>query len=813
MGATLVMESERGAFDESSLDRLLADFSARWKAGDHRSVGVELQDHPPLAADPMAAASLIYREFELRRNEGQDVRLEEFESRYPRYAGALRCLVEAERFVRASPLRLGPGVQFGNYFIEAEIAQGGMGIVYRARDLRLKRPVALKMIRDGQLVTEDEVERFNRESEAAALLDHPNIVPIFESGQHEGHHFYSMAYVEGRSLHEWLDNGPLSQCEAAGFVKATAEAVHYAHQRNVIHRDLKPANILIGKDGQPRVTDFGLAKKIDAGDGPTLAGRVMGTPSYMPPEQAEGHWDRVGLASDIYSLGATLYALLTGRPPFQAATAAETTRQVLNDEPIPLRRLNGAIHRDLETICLKCLEKDPDRRYSSAQALADDLECFLGSRPIAARPVSPLERLYRWGRRNPKVAGLTTALMAVSIAAAIGLVGLTVRSLRKEQEALRQVAISEESLVFLTGLLSRADPQSETNRNIALREVVDRATEKLDEGFLKTPEINARLRIELGKIYHNLGEYERSRNLFAEAYRIAHEKLGESHPITMTALARLGKAYMFLEEFANAERALLRAYELQRTVLGPKHQDTIQSYAILGYLYCDMGKLDQAEEIIRKVLDTRRRTWGDEYEFTLVAVNRLGLLYRDSGRPEESLPLFEQAEQIAKRTLGELHPSTLRYMHNRALSYADLKRWGEAQSLFSECLTKKRKLLGDNHPSTLQTEYAVADIMFNIGKYDESRNMFESILERQETNSAKDRSFRGTVLVKLGKCFTALEKYQEAEQTLQRAQKLLLEKLGPNHRSSRAAAVALEELLDRKTRTRKKNRLSENPRR
>ena len=231
---------------------------------------------------------------------------------------------------------------FGDYEITREIARGGMGVVFEARQITLNRPVALKMILSGQLADDSDIKRFYTEAESAASLDHPGIVPIFEVGQHEGQHYFSMGFVEGKSLSQRLAEGPLPAREAAELIRRVCESIEYAHQRGVIHRDLKPANILLDQNGNPRVTDFGLAKKVQGDSGLTGSGQIMGTPSYMPPEQAGGKRGDVGPASDVYALGATLYALVTGRPPFQAATAMDTVIQVISDEPVPPRRLNAS---------------------------------------------------------------------------------------------------------------------------------------------------------------------------------------------------------------------------------------------------------------------------------------------------------------------------------------------------------------------------------------------------------------------------------------------------------------------------------------
>jgi WD40 repeat protein/tRNA A-37 threonylcarbamoyl transferase component Bud32 len=287
-----------------------------------------------------------------------------------------------------------------------------MGVVYKARQVKLNRVVALKMILAGHLATEEEVRRFYLEAEAAAQLEHPGIVPIFEVGEHAGRHFFSMSFVEGGSLAQRVQDGPLHPAEAAELVERIADAVAYAHGRGIVHRDLKPGNILLDRDGNPKVTDFGLAKKVAGDSNLTLAGQIMGTPSYMAPEQAAGQTDAVGPAADVYALGAILYCLLTGRPPFDSVDVVETLRQVREQEPVPPRRLNLAVRRDLDTVCLKCLQKDPRKRYASAAALADDLRRFRTGRPILARPVGRVERVWRWCRRNPVEAFLFSAVAA-----------------------------------------------------------------------------------------------------------------------------------------------------------------------------------------------------------------------------------------------------------------------------------------------------------------------------------------------------------------------------------------------------------------
>jgi predicted Zn-dependent protease len=313
----------------------------------------------------------------------------------------------------SAPLRV-PGHE-----LLGELGRGGMGVVYRARQVRLNRLVALKMILAGGHAGEQERARFQIEAEAVARLQHPNIVQIYEVGEADGRPFLSLEFVDGISLDRRLAAMPLPPRRAAELVETLADAMHYAHERGVVHRDLKPANILIGPDGQPKITDFGLAKQLDLDTGQTRSGAVMGTPSYMAPEQAAGMSKAIGPATDVYALGAILYELLTGRPPFKGDTLLETLEQVRTRAPVPPRRFGADVPRDLETVCLKCLQKEPGERYASAQDLADDLRRFLADEPIRARRVGVAERLWRWRRRRPLAANLVEAVVVLLVVGAL----------------------------------------------------------------------------------------------------------------------------------------------------------------------------------------------------------------------------------------------------------------------------------------------------------------------------------------------------------------------------------------------------------
>lgn len=328
---------------------------------------------------------------------------------------------------------------FGDYEIVGELGRGGVGVVYRARQMSLDRMVALKLILAGQLASPSEIRRFRTEAEAAARLDHPDIVPIYEVGEHEGRHYFSMKLVEGRPLSECLADlrSTRSYRQLALLLARITRAVHYAHQRGILHRDLKPGNILMDSEGRPHLTDFGLAKLLESDSSLTHSQAVMGTPDYMAPELAAGRSREVTTAADVFSLGAILYEFLTGVPPFRGGTVGETLQNVLHSTPRSPRSRVPSAPRDLETIALKCLEKEPGHRYPSASAVAEELERFARGETILARPASPPERVWRWARRKPALAGLVTAL---HLALALGLTGILWQWNRANRHAEQETA-------------------------------------------------------------------------------------------------------------------------------------------------------------------------------------------------------------------------------------------------------------------------------------------------------------------------------------------------------------------------------------
>jgi WD40 repeat protein len=417
---------DAGPLDADQLvEVLLVDQGERWHRGRELPAEEYLRWCPELGGDPEWGLALVYGEYVARKELGQEPDPGEFLRRFPQYSARFE-----QQLALHQALGRGIGPEWGSrdgspslpevagYEVLAELGRGGMGVVYKARQRGLNRVVALKMILAGQLASPQDVRRFQVEATAAAELDHPHIVPIYEVGQDAGRHFFSMKLIEHGTLASELNRIRRDTRSAVGLVVAVCRAVHYAHQRGILHRDLKPANILLDAEGRPHVADFGLAKRTSGGATVTHSNAIVGTPGYIAPEQARGERG-ASTAADVYSLGAILFAVLTGRPPFQAGTPLDTLLQVLEREPPTPHSLNASVNRDLETVCLKCLEKEPARRYESAAALADDLGRWLRGEPIAARAAGAPERLWRWCRRNPAAVALVASLVLIAGASSV----------------------------------------------------------------------------------------------------------------------------------------------------------------------------------------------------------------------------------------------------------------------------------------------------------------------------------------------------------------------------------------------------------
>lgn len=680
-----------------------------------------------------------------------------------------------------------PGMQPGipGYEILGELGRGGMGVVYRARQLGLNRTVALKMVLAEGHAGPAALARFRAEAQTIARLQHPNIVQVYEVGEHDGRPYFSLELVQGGNLAENLAGTPLPAREAAELAERLARAIHAAHQAGIIHRDLKPSNVLLTRDGQPKITDFGLAKQADGQSDLTRTGAVLGTPSYMAPEQASGRTGEIGPAADTYALGATLYELLTGRPPFKGVSPMDTMLQVLNDEPVPPSRLNPKVPRDLETICLKCLHKEIGKRYGSAAELADDLQRFLQGEPIRARPVGRSERLWRWCRRNPAVAALAAALI---VGVSVGFPFVTVRwreeatqrklaednlarALAAEEDAKNakktaqdEAAVASAVTEFLQNdLLMEASPERNARtRNVTVEQLLDRAAKKI-EGRFTNPLVEAAIRLTIGGAYYGLGQYGKAQPHLERALAICQQALGQNHPDTLEAMTRLGLLYNAQGERAKAEPLLAKALEGRRLVLGEQNRFTLNAMNNLAVLYVSQGRFAKAEPLLVQGLEVRRRMFGEKHQNTVGAMNNLAALYLNQGQYAKAEPLFCKTLEIAQAVFGEEHPNTLQAMKNLAALYQSQRRFAQAELLYGKALEARRRVLGGEHPDTLMAMFNLADLYRDQGQFAKAGPLLTKALEVSRRDLGEEHPSTLLFMVGLGKFYFQQRQFAKAE--------------------------------------------------
>ena len=530
------------------------------------------------------------------------------------------------------------------YEIVGELGRGGMGVVYKARQIGLNRWVALKMVLAAAHASQHQLDRFITEAKAVADLQHPNIVQIYENGEHDGLPFFSLEFVGGGSLDAKVHRKPQPPRDAAHMVETLAQAMQYAHERGVIHRDLKPANILLTVDGIPKITDFGLAKRLAEDSGQTKSGTLMGTPNYMAPEQARGEVQQVGPLADVYTLGAILYELLTGRPPFQGATVLETVKQVTNEEPVPPSRLQPPVPRDLETICLKCLQKDMGKRYGSARLLADDLRRFLSDEPILARPVSNWERLTRWCRRNPRVAALVGTVAILLIVVACGSLAFAYRLSEEKARTEEQKQIAERNAA------SEKSAREEADQNAKLAE--RRAQEALQAQELGSQQASNALET----IYKVVTAVN-------EKLRTVPDTGALQKNLTELVMARLDKVS---KDAANSGKA-------DRT-MGLALQD-------MGRFYEQMGRTKEQTEVFERSLEIFNRLIQEYPEEdwnkfnAAISYDYLGEIGREiEPDPAKLFEIYNRALRIRKQLATEIHnPEVTLFKRLRALAVSYVK--------------------------------------------------------------------------------------------------------------------------------------------
>ncbi len=783
------MSESAGSFPDlppevwARLEPVLNRFEDAWQGGER-----------PVLADYLAEAGverlallreLIHIDLEYRLKAGERARTQDYLNRFPEIARDT-CVVAVEPAPPGAPAGStgdtphglsdvssartrtlarhadtgGPSAEAGpdelpripGYEFLCELGRGGMGIVYKARHLALNRLVALKMLRAGAQAGTEDVVRFLTEAEAAARLRHPNIVQVHDVGSRGGQPYFTMEFVDGGNLAQKLAGAPQPAREAAALVEALARAVDLAHQNAVIHRDLKPSNVLLTGDGTPKVSDFGLAKRVELGSGITETGTTLGTPSYMAPEQAQGNTRAVGPAVDVYALGAVLYETLTGRPPFRAETPAHTVMQVIGDEPVPPARLNPKVPRDLETVCLQCLHKNPTRRYASAQALADDLRRFLAGEPVAARRTPAWERAVKWARRRPAAAALV-ALLAVTfvgLAAATALLTAAnqrerdaraqatraqlvaeqkaleaaqarlaaednARQARREhEEARRKGETTAEVARFLTELFQTSDPIGlhgmglrgvrQKGADLTARQLLDQGAKRV-HSQVKDPVVKAAMLDTFGNVYRSLGDYAKAERMLTEGLRIREEKVGKDHADTATSLHHVAWLRHDQGQYREAEALYRRARAIRETRLGPTHPATAATLFNLAYLlsYQDdiptAARLDEAEGLLRKVLVIRAKGLPEGHRD--IGLARLALavvLFGRGSRDAEAKQHMLAGIQILSRAENKEVLSATYLKYFQATQARARGRLAEAEKLYREVLARVGQVLGEEHP-------------------------------------------------------------------------------------------------------------------
>ena len=689
-------------------------------------------------------------------------------------------LTIADKPGSAPPIPLGEAAlgphRIGPYSIISELGRGGMGTVYLAQHTQLGRIVALKVIPAGGSATSDLEMRFLREARTIARLTHPHIVAVHDAGRDRAHAYFSMDYFEEGDLARRLRAQPFTPREAATLLHAVAGAIAFSHAAGVLHRDLKPSNILLA-GGAPHVADFGLAAELDNSGGLTARTAVLGTPHYLAPEALNRGSAAQGVPSDIYALGVILHEMLAGRTPFAGASPAELPGLLARGDAPNLLLLAPQVPRDLATICAKCLEFDPARRYPTAAALAEDLRRFLAGETIAARPVSSASQVLRWARRRPTLAAtwLLSFLLAAGSLAAAFLINR--ERLRADAEAAHAATALRQATAVLNflkdDLLAQAAPDLQPDPELKLRTVLDRAAATLEHRFGDQPDVELALRDTLGATYYGVGAYQIAydqltralalararhgpddtftlriedllgsaltglrRNSEAEAIirrllAIRLRRLGPDDPVTLNTQNDLATVLVYQSKLAEAEPLFRDTAARQARLLGPDHPTSINTLSGLAVALTRLGRLPEARTIATEVLARARGKLGPNSTVTLTAVTSLASIHGRLGELAPAIALLEDGLVSAKQSPGPNHPLTLNMMNSLSVWYLRQGRFAEATALLETVLAGRTRELGPTHAQTLSTQVTIAGLHREQGHYDEAMRLFRDLLDKR----------------------------------------------------------------------------------
>jgi tetratricopeptide (TPR) repeat protein len=703
--------------------------------------------------------------------------------------GCPRCALA--QALDASPAQAPAGAadSLEGYELLHELGRGGMGVVWLARERQLDRMVALKLIAAGA----DPVlgQRLLREGRAAARLSHANIVAVHALGGSGSSTFLAMDFMEGGNLEEHLRGLTLAPAPAAELTAKLADALAHAHAAGILHRDLKPSNVLLDADGEPRLADFGLAAPLDGQGDLTSAGQFAGTPAYLPPELLGGS-DRASPRSDVYGLGAILYFCLTGRPPFVGNSPAAILSQLAQAEPVAPHFLQPGIPRDLETICLKCLEKTPERRYASAAALEEDLRRFLRGEPIAARPVGWVGKLVRWSRRKPGAATASGLAVLILLLFAIGGPLVALRLERSRQAAAEAAGTANDMLGFLQNdLLAQASPENEPDRDVKLRTVLDRAEKNIGARLANRPVAEASIRETLGETYLALGEFSVAQRHLLAARDLRRRLLGAEAPETLKTESALVAVLLGLGKYPEAEEQARALARIDERVLGAEHTDTLTVKTHLATALWRSGKYAEAETLLQALLAARTRGSGPEARETILVMDNLAAVYAEQGKFPQAETLYRQTLEINRRVLGPENPETLSLMSDLVVVYNRAGKLPEGEAMAKQVLEISRRVLGAEHPATLESANNLAGIYRDEGRSADAAELMAQVLEIHRRVSGPEHPETLIAMTNMAALFRDLHRYQEAEELLIQTVAIRRRVSGPDHPYTAAALAVL----------------------
>ncbi len=655
------------------------------------------------------------------------------------------------------------------YQVIGELGAGGVGRVYRAVQLSTRREVALKVLSPQSLGSSQAQVRFDREVELAARLAHPNIVRVFDRGIDRGVCYYAMELVDGVHLDEYVRSQNLSRREILRLIRTVAQAVQHAHQRGVIHRDLKPSNILVTPTGTPCVVDFGLAKALEkepAGLEITIDGAVTGTPAYMSPEQATGHVEAVDTRSDVFSLGVVLYRLLTGEAPHDlTGTPYDVQRRIAEVEIRPPRTVCAEVDRELEAVLLRALALDPEDRYASAGDLADDLENYLNGEPLTARKATTL---YFLGKRLRKhrvgltlAAAVVLALFGMAVWAHVRVTRQRDRAVAAEARAETERNIARDQrnravavATVLHNLLWAANPTWAPGREVTVRDVLDRASRRIDADLAGKPDVRQQVRDTIGRTYLSLGRFPEAGRELGKVLAYRRRTFGDRDPRTLTAMNNLALCFAELGRAKEAEALYAEAIAAHADPDTPEALAAKGNYASLLY---DMGRFGEARKLNREVLDGQRRAFGPWDPRTLLTANNLALCLVELDRPDEAEHLLQRALDGAREELGAEHACVLTIEGNLARPALARGEYADAARRLAEVCRRKERILTLDHPDTLTAMNDWAKALFHQGNYPLAEVLLRRTLRSQvrvigkkHRDTIRTRSNLGAVLAARG---------------------------------------------------------------